>query len=173
MMTTSRLLTLMAHAHEEWEHALNFVGSLRLGIGGVSGRWSVRDLLAQLLMREQYLADRLYEIIEHGRPRPPSQTEQELLDFFATFGYPDYESPLLTEIEADEWAVRRLLSIPLVELVELELRAYEAIYEAVSTLSEAQLHRERLYEHILRYTVERYRRYTAEIRKRFPTPLRR
>ncbi len=171
-MTRSQLLALMAQTHEEWEHALNFVGSRRLGIGGVSGRWSVRDMLAQLLMREQYLADRLYEILEQGVPRRPCQTETELDEFYATFGYPDYESPLLSEAEADEWAARKLRSIPLVELVELELRAYEAIYEAVLALGEEHMRRYRLNERILRHTVDRYRRYTLEIRARFRTPLR-
>lgn len=169
-MRKSQFLVRMANAREGWEHALNFVGSIRLGITGVSGHWSTRDILAHILSREQYIADRLHEI-EQGNFLPPCQTSEELETFYADFGYPDYESSLLTEADASEWAVRKLKSTPFTDLIEIELRAYDSIYESIKTLSEEQLEQNNLFKRIARYTVEHYRRYATDIRKRFKTPV--
>jgi hypothetical protein len=160
----------MSNAREDWEHALNFVGSIRLGLAGVSGYWSARDVLAHILSREQYLADRLHEI-QRGESLPPCQTQEELETFYADFGYPDYESSLLTEAEANERAVRKLKYTPFLELVELELRVYDSIYESVKALSEEQLNEGNLFKRIARYTYEHYRHHVADIRKRFNLPV--
>jgi hypothetical protein len=169
-MRKSQFLVRMANAREDWEHALNFVGSIRLGIGGVSGHWSARDVLAHILSREQYIVDRLHEIAQGGS-LPPCQTQEELETYYADFGYPDYESFLLTEADANEWAVRKLKFTPFTELVELELRVYDSIYESVKALSEEQLNENKLMQRIARYTIEQYRHHASDIRKRFKTPV--
>ena len=169
-MRKSQFLVRLASAREEWEHALNFVGSIRLGIGGVSGHWSTRDILAHILSREQYIADRLHEI-QQGDDLPPCKTKDELDTFYADFGYPDYESPLLAEADANEWAVRKLKYTPFVELIEIELRVYDSIHESIKALSEERLNENNLLKRIARYTVEHYRRHAADIRKRFNLPV--
>lgn len=169
-MRKSQFLVRMANAREDWEHTLNFVGSIRLGIGGVSGHWSARDVLAHILSREQYIADRLHEI-QQGETLPPCKTLEELETFQDDFGYPDYESPLLTEAVANETAVLKLKFMPFAELVELELRVYDSVYEIVKTLSEEQLNENKLMQRIARYTIEQYRHHAADIRKRFKTPV--
>lgn len=169
-MRKSQFLVRMAHAREDWEHALNFVGSIRLGIGGVSGHWSARDVLAHIFSHEQYIADRLHEI-QQGETLPPCKTREELETFFADFGYPDYESPLVTEAEANELAVRKLRHTPFLELIELELRVYDSVYETVKALGEEQLNKNQLFKRIARHTIEQYRHHAADIRKRFKTPV--
>ncbi|RJP54382.1 MAG: hypothetical protein C4583_02810 [Anaerolineaceae bacterium] len=169
-MRKSQFLVRLANAREDWEHALNYVGSIRLGIGGVSGHWSARDVLAHILSREQYIADRLHEIAQ-GESLPPCQTQEELETYYTDFGYPDYESPLLTEADANEWAVRKLKHTPFMELIELELRVYDSIYESVKTLSEEQLNENNLFKRIARYTAEHYRHHATDIRKRFNLPV--
>ena len=169
-MRKSQFLVRMANAREGWEHALNFVGSIRLGITGVSGHWSTRDILAHILSHEQYIADRLHEI-QHGEALPPCQTKEELETFYADFGYPDYESPLLTEADANEWAVRKLKYTPFIELIEIELRVYDSIYESIKMLTEEQLSENNLFKRIAGYTIEHYRHHAADIRKHFKTPV--
>ena len=169
-MRKSQLLVRMANAREDWEHALNFVGSIRLGISGVSGHWSARDILAHILSREQYIADRLQEI-QDGEILPACKTQEELETFYAEFGYPDFESPLLSEADANEWSVRKLKYTPFTELVELELRVYDSIYETMMALSEEQLNENKLFARVARYTWEHYRHHATDIRKRFKTPV--
>lgn len=169
-MRKSQFLLRLANAREDWEHALNYVGSIRLGIGGVSGHWSARDVLAHILSREQYMADRLHEI-QQGETLPPCKTQEELDTFYADFGYPDYESSLLNEAEANERAVRQLKNTPFIELIELELRVYDTIYESIKALSEEQLNEKNLFKRIARYTTEHYRHHAADIRKRFNLPV--
>lgn len=169
-MRKSQFLLRLANAREEWEHALNFVGTIRLGIPGVSGHWSARDVLAHILSREQYLADRLHEILQ-GDTLPPCKTQEELDTFYADFGYPDFESPLLDENEANERAVRKLKYTPFSELIELELRVYDSIYESVKALTEEQLNDRGLFKRLARYTIEHYRHHVADIRRRFNLPV--
>ncbi len=170
-MRKSQLLLRLQNERENWEHALNYVG-IRLSIGGVSGRWSARDILAHIMVREHYLADRLREI-QRGESLPPCKTQDELDTFLDEFGYPDFESPLLPEHEANEWAVRKYRNTPFKELVALEIHAFDAVYEAVKELSEEQLNENKLFARVARYTYEHYRHHAADIRKRFKFPVKR
>lgn len=169
-MRKSQFLVRMANRREEWEHAFNYVGSIRLGIGGVSGHWSARDILAHIFSHEQYIADRLHEI-QQGEILPPCQTNDELETFQADYGYPDYESSLITEADANEWAVRKFKNTPFIELIEFEMRVYDTIYESVKALSEEQLNENDFFKRIARHTIEQYRHHAADIHRRFKTPV--
>ena len=169
-MQKAQLLHQLQTERDNWEHVLNFVGSMRLGIGGVTGRWSVRDIVAHVMMREQYLADRLHEI-QHNEPQPACKTQDELETFLADFDYPDFESPLLSEHAANEWVVQKYKNTPFKDLVVIELQAYDAIYESVKALSEEQLARHGLFDRVFHYTIDHYRQYTADIHKHFKAPL--
>ncbi|MEW6240098.1 MAG: hypothetical protein AB1564_04755 [Chloroflexota bacterium] len=171
-MRKSQLLVRLQNERENWEHALNYVGAHRLGIGGVSGHWSARDILAHIMVREHYLADRLREI-QRGEVLPPCKTQDELDTFLEEFGYPDFESPLLSEYEANEWAIRKYRGTPFKELVALEIHAFDAVYDAVRELSEEQLNENKLFARVARYTIEHYRHHAANIRRRFKSPVKR
>mgnify|MGYP003557113760 CR=1 FL=1 len=171
-MRKSQLLARLQNEREDWEHVLNHVGSIRLGIGGVSGHWSARDILAHILVREQYLADRLHEL-QQGKTMPPCQSQEELETFLEEFGYPDFESSLLPENQANEWAVVKYRNVPFKELVVLEIHAFDSLYESLMALSEEQLNENGLAERVARATYKHYRHHAADIRNRFQTPLKR
>ncbi len=171
-MRKSQLLARIQNEREEWEHVLNHVGTIRFGIGGVSGHWSVRDILAHITAREQYMADRLYEV-QQGTSLPACQTQDELDTFLEEFGYPDFESPILPEQQANEWAVIKYRDLAFKDLVDLEIHAFEVLHENIMALSEEQLNENNLAERLARATYKHYQQHTADILKRFKTPLKR
>jgi hypothetical protein len=171
-MRKSQLLARIQNEREEWEQVLNHVGTIRFGIGGVSGHWSARDIIAHIMAREQFLADRLHEI-QQGQSLPACQTQDELDTFLEEFGYPDFESPLLPEDQANEWVVLKYRNIPFKDLVVLEIQAFDALYENLMALSEEQINENNLAERVARSTYKHYRHHAADIRKRFKTPLKR
>jgi len=169
-MRKSQLLAHLRGERDDWEHALNHVGTVRFGIGGVSGHWSTRDIVAHIMAREQYLANRLKEI-HQGQSLPACKTQDELDTFLEEFGYPDFESPLLPEEQGNEWVVVKYRDIPFKDLIMLESHAFEALHENIMALSEEQLNEHNLAERVVRDTYKHYRQHAADIRKRFKTPL--
>lgn len=171
-MRKSQFLVHLQNERDHWERALNYVGAARLGIGGVTGHWSVRDIVAHIMVREQHIADRLHEI-QQGEALPPCKTQDELDTFFEEFGYPDFESPILESLTADEWAIQKYRNTPFKDLVTIELHVFEAILESMKQLSEQELEAHSLYERVARATMAHYRQHTADIRKRFKAPIKR
>ena len=171
-MRKSQFLVRLQNERDTWERILNYVGAARLGIGGVSGHWSVRDIVAHIMVREQHLADRLHEI-QIGESLPPCHNQDELDTFFEEFGYPDFESPALDVMTANEWAVQNYHNLPFKDLVTIELHMYEAIVESIKLLAEQQLDSLNLYERITRATIAHYRQHAVNIRKRFKAPIKR
>ena len=171
-MRKSQFLVRLQNERDHWERALNYVGAARLGIGGVSGHWSARDIVAHIMTREQHLADRLHEI-QNGEALSPCHNQDELDTFFEEFGYPDFESPALETAIANDWAVQKYHNLPFKDLVTIELHMYEAILESLKQLSEEQLESHNLYERITHITISHYRRHAADMRKRFKAPLKR
>ncbi len=169
-MRKSQFLLRLRNEREKWEHVMNYVGASRVGIGGVSGAWSTRDVLAHVMAHEQYLADRLQQI-QQGEALPPCQSYEELETFFDDFGYPDFESSLLTEQSANAWVIEKYKNTPFKDLIVLELHAYDSIYESVMTLSEQQLEAHNLFPVIADYTYKHYQQHAADIRKRFKNPV--
>src|SRR5690349_19715746 len=79
---------------DKFELLLNQAGfTRRLTMKGLSGNLSIKDLLADVLGREQFISDRLNEIL-HGVEYAPSASHTALETFDKEHGYPDYESPL-------------------------------------------------------------------------------
>lgn len=171
-MRKSQFLVRLQNERDAWERILNYVGAARLGIGGVSGHWSVRDIVAHIMVREQHLADRLHEL-QLGESLPPCRNQDELDTFFEEFGYPDFESPALDNHSANEWAVQKYHNTPFKDLVTIELHVYEAILESIKLLSEEQFDSFHLKERVTRATIAHYRQHAADIRKRFKTSIKR
>lgn len=171
-MRKSQILARLRDEREKWEQAVNFTGTSRFGIGGVCGQWSVREILAHITAREQYMADRLEEIL-HGTSLPTCQTQDELDTFLEEFGYPDFESPILPGDKANEWAVLKYRNQPFNDLVDFELHVFAELYENIITLSEEQLNGQNLVERLAQFTYKHYRQHTADIHRRFKAPLKR
>jgi hypothetical protein len=170
-MYESRLIVQLLRARDDWERLINHVGLSRVGIGRVSGHWSVKDIVAHVMSREQHLADRLAAISRGEHPRPCS-THEALDAFAAEFGYPDFDSPVLSGDAADEWVFQKYRYAPMNEIVAHELHAFDCLLVAVRSIPESRLMELGILPRILQVTVEHYRQHGAEIRRCFKRPVR-
>lgn len=171
-MRKQRLLHRLQDERQDWELLINYVASSRMGIGCVAGTWAVRDIIAHIVAQEQYLADRLAEIAR-GESFSICQTQDELDTFMEEYGYPDFQSPILQADIANDWVVNKYKSVSNGDLVALELHAFDAIIEALSTLTDSQLEEHHMFKLIAHYTYEHYNEHAADIRKRFTSPVKR
>ena len=94
-MNKPLFLERLHRERDKFENLLNQVGFTRqMTMKGVSGSLSIKDMLADILAREQFIGDRLSEILHH-EPYAPCTSHTALENFQKNYGYPDYESPLL------------------------------------------------------------------------------
>jgi len=117
-------------------------------------------------VREQYLADRLAEIAR-GELFYPCETLNMLDTFMAEFGYPDFESPVISEEAANEWIYQKYKNVEMKELIADELHAYETIIAEVRAMPQIKLDQQGLIEKIKAATLDHYRYHGTDIRKRF------
>jgi hypothetical protein len=165
-MYKNHMIARLTHARDEWELLINHVGFSRVGIGGVSGYWSVKNIVAHVMAHELYMADRLSEIAR-GEEFQASGTLDALETFMDEFGYPDFESPLLSADAANEWVYQKYKNIDMKELIAEELQAFDAVINQIRALSEAQLNRPGLVKQIKTATLDHYRHHGMDIKKRF------
>jgi hypothetical protein len=170
-MDEARMIAHLMQARDEWERLINRLGSTRLGIGSVSGTWSVKDIVAHILGREQHLADRIVEIAR-GEPVRVCVTRASLDAFIGEFGYPDYDSPLLSTAAADDWMVQKYRTVPMEEVIADELHAFDALLAAVRLLPPQELAERDLHSRVLHVTADHYRLHGADIRRHFKRLLR-
>jgi hypothetical protein len=149
---------------DKFELLLNQVGfSRQMTLRGISGRLSVKDLLADILTREQFIADRMNEII-HGEPYSPSMSYTALEIFHNENGYPDYESLLLEKEKPNHLVTYKHKNIGVDDIVEQELAAYENIISMLAKLTPGQCLDHDLFHRIPEHTYKPYRRTSVEIR---------
>ena len=157
-------LARLMHERDKFELLLNRVGYTRqMTLKGVSGKWSIKDMLAHILAYEQYMADRLYEIL-HGEEYVPCRTQNALDAFLDEFGYPDFGSPLLDDDEPNEWVVEKYKRVSLDDVVMHEIQAFAAIISSFEKLPEDIMNRHNLYDRIATNTFVHYREHTAVIK---------
>lgn len=150
---------------DKFELLLNRVGyTHRMTLKGVAGKWSIKDVLAYIWAYEQYLADRMQELV-HNQPYTPCKTQPALDAFLDEYGYPDFGSPLLDENSPGEWVVEKYRSVSLHDVVAQELQAFSSIYSAFEEMSEETIDQHNLYNRVIKHTYERYRDHTREIRR--------
>ena len=112
---------------DKFEILLNRVGFTRqLTMKGVFGSLSIKDLLADVLSREQFIADRLSEIA-NGEPYAPSTSFTALENFQKRNGYPDYESNLLEKDKPNHLVVYKFKNIGMDDIVEQDQATYMSI----------------------------------------------
>ncbi|GAB4457917.1 MAG: hypothetical protein Kow0070_10770 [Anaerolineales bacterium] len=150
---------------DKFEQLLNRIGhARRMTLKGVAGRWSVKDALAYIWAHEQYLADRMQEILEN-QPYTSCKTQSALEAFLAEFGYPDFGSPLLDAETSAEWIVERYRNVGLDDLVAQEIEAFCSIVSGLERMKEETVLRHNLYNQVARHTYEQYREQTHAIRR--------
>ena len=157
-------LARLMRERDKFELLINRIGfTRRLTLPGVQGKWSIKDLLAHVLVYEQYMADRMYEI-QQGEPYSPSRTQNALDAFLDQYGYPDLGSPLLEDETPMEWVVEKYRTVSLEDIVTQELNAFASIVASLEKMTEEVIGKHNLYERIASNTYKRYREYSRDIR---------
>lgn len=163
-MNKTSFLERLQRERDAFELLLNKVGfSRQMTMKGLQGGLSVKDLLADILARELFIADRLSETLHHEQRRS-CETFAQMQDFQAEFGFPDYESNLIHKTEPNHMVVYKHKNIALDDIIEQEIAAYGAILAALERLSHEQFLDHDLYYRVGEQTYKPYRRAAALIR---------
>lgn len=158
-------LARLMRERDKFELLLNRVGfTRRMTLKGVSGKWSIKDILAHVFAYEQYIADRMNEILQ-GEEYTPCKTQNALDAFLDKYGYPDFGSALLDDDSPNEWITEKYKSVSLDEVVSHEIQAFAAIMSSLETMSEELMNRHNLYDRVANNTYRHYREHIADIRR--------
>lgn len=150
---------------DKFELLLNRVGyTRRMTLKGVSGKWSIKDMLAHILAYELYVADRLNETL-HGETYAPCRTQNALDAFLDEFGYPDFGSPLLDNDSPNEWVTEKYRNVSLEDLVAQELQAFASILASFEKIPEDMLNRHNFFDRVANNTYRHYREHSADIKR--------
>jgi len=150
---------------DKFEILLNRVGySRQMTINGLSGKLSIKDLLADILSREQFIADRMNEIL-HGESYAPCMSHTALENFQKKYGYPDYESLLLEKEKQNHLVIYKHKNIAVDDIVEQEIAAYGNIVNMLEKLTFGQCLDNDLFHRIAEHTYKAYRRTSMEINR--------
>ena len=164
-MLKTQFINRLLRERDKFELLLNRIGyTRRMTLKGVSGKWSIKDILAHVLAYEQYISDRMNEI-QHGETYIPCKTQNALDAFLDEFGYPDFGSPLLDDDGPNAWVVEKYTNVPLDDVVAQELQAFAAIISSLEKMPEETLNQHNLYDRVANNTYRHYREHIADIRR--------
>jgi len=156
-MLKKQFIEKLLQERDRFELLLNRVGyTRRMTLKGVSGKWSIKDILAHILSYEQYMADRMDEILHH-EAYIPCKTQTALDAFLDEFGYPDFGSPLLDDDVPNAWVVEKYMSVSLDDVVTQELQAFASIISTLEKMTEETISKHNLTERIANNTFKHYR----------------
>jgi len=163
-MSKKLLIEKLLQERDKFELLLNRVGyTRRMTLNGVSGKWSIKDILAHILSYEQYMADRMHEILHH-EAYIPCKTQTALDAFVDQFGYPDFGSPLLDDEVPNAWVVEKYKNVSLDDVVTQELQAFASIILALEQMTDETINKHNLDERIATHTYKHYRDHIKDIR---------
>lgn len=158
-------LARLMRERDRLELIVNRLGFTRqIAIPGVLGKWSIKDMLAHLLGYEQYIADRMEEILS-GEIHVPCKTQAALDAFLNEFGYPDFGSPLVDDHAPGDWVIERYRNVSLEEVVAQEIHAFASILSALEKMDEETLERHSILERVADNTYKHYRVHIRDIRR--------
>ena len=159
------LLERLQNERDQFELLLNRIGFARqLTMRGVLGVLTVKDLLAEILSHEQFIADRLSEIL-HGETYAPSASFTALENFQNNYGYPDYESTLIEKDKFDPTLLDTYKNIEFDEIVAQEIAVYTSIIAEFDKLTHHQCLDHDLFHRIAEHTYRPYRRANTLIQR--------
>jgi hypothetical protein len=158
-------LARLMRERDKFELLLNRVGyTRRMTLKGVSGKWSTKDILAHMLAYEQYIADRLIEIL-HGEAYIPCKTQNALDAFLDEYGYPDFGSPLLDIDSPNEWVTEKYQNVSLEDVVAQEIQAFVSIVSSLEKMPEELMERHNIFDRVANNTFRHYREHISDIRR--------
>ncbi len=157
-------LARLLRERDKFEILVNHVGfARRMTLKGVVGKWSVKDILAHILAYEQYMADRLVEIMQ-GEIYVPCKTQTALDAFLDEYGYPDFGSPLLDEETPNAWVIEKYRNVSLEDVITQEMNACLSIVSSLEKIPEDVINQHNLYERVANNTYKHYREHIRDIR---------
>jgi hypothetical protein len=163
-MSKNQFVEKLMHERDKFELTLNRVGyTRRMTLNGVSGKWSIKDILAHILAYELYIADRMNEIL-HGEPYTPCKTQTALDAFLDQYGYPDFGSPLLDDDAPSEWVVEEHKNVSLEDVVAQEIQAFSTIVSMLEKMPERAITEHNLLDRVANNTYHHYREHLRDIR---------
>jgi len=167
-MTKTRkeiFLARLMHERDKFELLLNRVGyTRRMTLKGVLGKWSIKDMLAHILAYEQYITDRMNEIL-HDETYVPCKTQNALDAFVDEHGYPDFGSPLLDDDGPNDWITEKYKNVSLEDVVAQELQAFASIVSSLEKMPEEMLNQHSLFDRVANNTYRHYREHILDIRR--------
>lgn len=166
-MQTSKkqFIEKLMRERDKFELTLNRVGfTRRMTLKGVTGKWSIKDILAHILSYELYIADRMNEIL-HGQEYAPCKTQTALDAFLDEFGYPDFGSPLLDDDEPNAWVIEKYKNVSLEDVVAQEVQAFSSIVTMLEKIPQKLIDEHNLFDRIANNTFKHYREHLRDIRQ--------
>ena len=164
-MNKITFLPRLQRERDKFELLLNQAGfSRQMTMAGVFANLSIKDLLADILSREQFIADRLSEVL-HGENYAPCTSYTVYENFQKINGYPDYESPLCHKEKLNHLVIQKYKNISLDDIVEQELAAYSSIVATLERLTQDQCLDHDLFHRVAEHTYKSYRRSSMEIQR--------
>lgn len=164
-MTKKQFIDKLMRERDKFELTLNRVGyTRRMTLKGVTGKWSIKDILAHILAYELYIADRMNEIL-HGQEYTPCKTQSALDAFIEEFGYPDFGSPLLDDDAPNAWVVEKYKNVSLEDVVAQEIQAFSSIVTMLETMPQKLIDAHNLFDRIANNTFKHYREHLRDIRQ--------
>jgi hypothetical protein len=158
------LIARLLRERDKFELLLNRVGyTRRMALKGVAGKWSIKDMLAHIWAYEQYMADRMQELL-HNVPYTPCKTQTALDAFLDEFGYPDFGSSLLDDDSPNEWIINKYQNVSLEDVVAQELQAFSSIISALEEMPSSMISRHNIHNRVIKHTYEHYREHAREIK---------
>lgn len=163
-MTKKQFISKLLRERDKFELLLNRIGfTRRMTVKGVTGHWSIKDIIAHISAYQQYMGDRLNEIL-HDQTYVPCRTQNALDAFMDEFGYPDFGSPLLDDDTANAWVFEKYRNIPLEDIVAQEIQAFASIISALEAMPEESIKRHNLLDRVADNTYHHYREHIQDIR---------
>jgi len=163
-MNKKQFATKLLNERDKFELLLNRVGyTRRMTLNGVSGKWSIKDILAHILAYEQYIADRMNEIAR-GERYTPCKTQTALDAFLDEFGYPDFGSPLLDDDAPNAWVVEKYRNVSLEDVVSQEIQAFSSVISTLEKIPEGLINQHNLFERVANNTYKHYREHIGDIK---------
>ena len=164
MSTRKQFISRLLQERDKFELLLNRVGyTRRMTLKGVSGKWSIKDILAHVLAYEQYIADRMSEILQ-GEHYAPCRTQTALDAFLDEFGYPDFGSPLLDDNAPNTWIVEKYQNVSLEDVVSQEIQAFSSVVSALEKMPEELINQHNLFERVANNTYRHYHEHVRDIK---------
>jgi hypothetical protein len=158
-------LKRLMYERDKFELMVNRAGfSRRMTMKGVSGKWSIKDILAHILAYELYIADRMEEILR-GETYTPCKTQTALDAFLDEFGYPDFGSSLLDDDAPNAWIVEKYKNVSLEDIVTHEIQAFSSTVSTFARIPDELLNQHNLYERIAKNTYLHYREHITDIKR--------